>query len=105
MKKILLPLVLAATTLFFLSSCEEKHDQVPSGTYSGNIKEVEAAKSEIYVKTDDGKTLELYFSNATKLTQNGQTVPFSTLKEGQKVSVQVNNVGGSLDPIAVDIKE
>lgn len=105
MKKFLVPLFIMLATLFTLNSCEEKHDEVPSGTYSGNIEKVEPSKSEIYVKTDDGKTLELYFSNATQLTQNGQTVPFSALKEGQKVSVQVNNVGGSLDPIAVDIQE
>lgn len=98
-------LLIGFVTIFSLNSCEEKTDNVPSGTYTGNIKEVEPSKSEIYVSTEDGKTLELYFSNATKLTQNGQTVPFSTLKEGQKVSVEVNNVGGSLDPIAVDIQE
>ena len=105
MKKLFVPLFIAFATLFTLVSCEEKHDAVPSGTYTGTISEVEADKNEIYVKTDDGKTLELYFTDATQLTQNGQTVPFSTLKEGQKVSAQVNNVGGSLDPIAVDIKE
>lgn len=103
MKKFFLPFLLAFSLVFFYS-CSEKQDEVPSGTYTGKVSEVEAAKTEIYVKTDDGKTLELYFTPQTTLTQNGQTVPFETLKEGQTVEVNVNNVGGALDPVSVDIK-
>ena len=42
----------------------------------------------IYVKTADNKLLELYFTESTTLTRNGQTVDFSELKEGQKVEVE-----------------
>jgi Cu/Ag efflux protein CusF len=88
-----------------LYSCQEGTDVVESGTYQGTIKEVEPDKTEIYVNTEDGKTLELYFTDATTLTQNGQTVPFEQLKEGNRVEVQVEKVGQRLDPVAVRILE
>ena len=69
-------------SLILYMSCGQSTDVVESGTYTGKIIEVEADKSEIYVKTEDGKTLDLYFVDETKLTQDGQDVPFSTLKEG-----------------------
>ena len=46
--------------LFILIGCEST-DVVDSGTYTGEIVEVEPSKTEIYVETEDGKTLELYF--------------------------------------------
>lgn len=101
--------LLITKSLFVLSivlfvACGKSTDVVESGTYTGKIIEVEADKSEIYVKTDDGKTLELYFIEDTKLTQNGEEVPFSTLKEDQTVEVEVEKVGKRLDPITVKIK-
>jgi hypothetical protein len=93
----------ALVVVFFMSSCEST-DVVESGTYSGVIDEVEAEKSEIYVKTDDGKTLELYFIESTELTQNGEVVDFSALEEGMKVEVEVEKVGKRLDPLKVKIK-
>ena len=100
---------LIAKSLFILSltlfiSCGDSTDVVESGTYTGKIIEVEADKSEIYVKTDDGKTLELYFIKDTKLTQNGEEVPFSTLEEDQTVEVEVEKVGKRLDPLSVKIQ-
>lgn len=89
----------------FMYSCQEGTDVVESGTYQGTIKEVEADKSEIYVTTDDGKVLELYFTDNTALTRNGETVAFDQLKEGGKVEVQVEKVGQRLDPVAVYILE
>lgn len=80
-------------------------DVVESGTYNGTIKEVEPEKTEIYVETADGKTLELYFTDQTTLTQDGNSVDFSTLQEGQKVQVEVEKVGKRLDPISVKIME
>lgn len=80
-------------------------DVVDSGTYQGVVKEVEPEKTEIYVETADDKTLELYFTEQTTLTQNGQSVDFSTLQEGQKVEVEVEKVGKRLDPISVEILE
>lgn len=89
----------------FLYSCEQGTDVVESGTYQGTIDKVEADKSEIYVKTDDNKRLELYFTESTTLTKNGETVPFDQLQEGGKVEVEVEKVGQRLDPIAVRILE
>lgn len=90
---------------FFLVSCGEKTDVVESGVYQGTIDEVEADKSEIYVKTADGLLLELYFTESTTLTKSGQTVPFSELAEGKKVEVEVKKEGKRLDPISVKILE
>ena len=101
--KLFIPAILAAVPFFY--SCEEKTDVVESGTYQGVLHEVEADKSEIYVKTDDDKVLELYFTETTTLTKNGETVPFDQLKEGGKVEVEVEKVGQRLDPVAVRIIE
>jgi len=90
--------------LFFFASCEST-DAVESGTYTGTVDEVEAAKTEIYVKTDDGKTLELYFTEETSLSRAGETVDFSVLEEGMAVEVEVEKVGKRLDPISVEIME
>lgn len=89
----------------FLYSCEESTDVVDSGTYRGTIDEVEPEKTEIYVRTPDEKLLELYFTETTTLTRNGETVPFDQLQEGQQVEVEVEKVGQRLDPIAVRILE
>ncbi|MCH4822788.1 hypothetical protein ML462_06350 [Gramella lutea] len=86
-------------------ACGESTDVVESGTYQGNIKEVEADKTEIYVTTNDNKTLELYFTETTSLTRNGNEVEFSELKEGQKVEVEVEKNGKRLDPVSVKILE
>lgn len=93
----------SAVVLFF--ACGDKTDVVASGTYQGTVDEVEAAKTEIYVKTDDNKTLELYFTDETKLTRSGSKVEFSELKKGQKVEVEVEKTGKRLDPISVKIME
>lgn len=88
---------------FLFVSCGEKTDVVESGTYRGIVDKVEASKTEIYVKTSDNKTLELYFTDNTSLTQNGESVEFSNLEEGQQVEVDVEKTGKRLDPIAVRI--
>lgn len=87
----------------FFSSCGEKTDVVESGTYSGIVDKVEPSKTEIYVKTSDDKTLELYFTDNTSLTRNGESVEFSQLEEGQQVEVDVEKTGKRLDPLAVRI--
>ena len=101
--KILKGLFLSTILLFI--ACGESTDVVESGTYQGTVKEVEAAKTEIYVSTDDDQTLELYFTETTSLTRNGSDVDFSELKEGQKVEVEVEKNGKRLDPISVKIME
>jgi cold shock protein len=99
-KSLLLAVLLLVPVLM---ACEEKTDVVESGTYQGVIDEVEADKSEIYVKTDDNKRLELYFNDSTQLTQNGNQVPFEQLREGGRVEVDVEKVGNRLEPLAVRI--
>ena len=105
MKTILFRLFAITVVVVALNACGSKTDVVESGTYQGTIKEVEAEKSEIYVETTDNKTLELYFTETTTLTQAGETVDFSVLEEGQKVEVEVEKVGKRLDPISVKIVE
>ena len=92
--------------LVALISCGgEKTDVVDSGVYQGTVEEVEADKTEIYVKTPDGKLLELYFTETTSLTKNGETVAFDQLAEGQKVEVEVKKDGKRLDTVSVKILE
>lgn len=93
------------STILLFFACGESTDVVESGTYQGTISEVEAEKDEIYVTTDDDKTLELYFTENTSLTRGGSEVEFSELEEGQKVEVEVEKVGKRLDPISVKIME
>ncbi len=76
-----------------------------SGTYQVTAKKVDPEEKEIYVTTSEGKTLELYFSKATKLTQGGKEVAFDALKNGQKLEVQVEKSGNKLKPLAVTILE
>lgn len=98
---------LLAITLFmgFTTGCGGTTDVVDSGTYQGTVKKVEAEKTEIYVETDAGETLELYFTEETKLTRLNEEVDFSELNKGQKVEVKVEKVGKRLDPITVKILE
>lgn len=76
---------------------------VESGTYQVTARRVDPEEKEIYVTTADGKTLELYFSESTKLTQGGKEVAFDALKNGQKLEVQVEKDGNKLKPLAVTI--
>jgi hypothetical protein len=81
---------------------EEEHSVVESGTYTGTVKEVVPEENEIYV-TAEGKELELYFIEKTKLTREGEKVEFSALEKGQKVEVELKKVGKRLDPLSVKI--
>lgn len=99
-------LAMFAMLTMFMYGCDSGGtDVVESGTYQGSVKKAVPEKTEIYVQTDDNKTLELYFTDATTLTHNGETVPFDHLKEGTRVEVQVEKVGQRLDPVAVRILE
>lgn len=97
-------------TVFFASfflffACGEGTDVVESGVYEGSISEVEPEKTEIYVETVDGQTLELYFTDETELTRNGEVIDFSELEEGMNVEVEVVREGKRLDPITVRVLE
>jgi CspA family cold shock protein len=78
---------------------------VESGTYQVTAKKVDPEEREIYATIEDGRTLELYFSDATKLTQAGKDVGFDALKNGQKLEVQLEKDGNKLKPLAVIILE
>lgn len=88
-----------------ITSCGSNTDAVSSGKYNGKVKKVEAAKTEIYVTLEDGKTVELYFLDNTKLTKGNETVDFSVLEPGQKVEIEVKKVGKRLEPLSVNIHE
>lgn len=103
MKKYIYSLVVFAMAL--MVSCSGGTDVVDSGTYKGEVVEVEPEKTEIYVKTEDNKKLELYFTDETTLTKSGQKVDFSALSEGTQVEVEVKKVGKRLDPVSVKILE
>lgn len=78
---------------------------VESGTYQVTAHRVDPEEKEIYVKTSDGKILELYFKDDTKLTQGGKDVPFTTLKDGQSLEITVEKSGNHLKPLTVAILE
>ncbi|MDT7828025.1 hypothetical protein RQM65_05025 [Pricia sp. S334] len=107
MKKACFTTIIAVFGLVLMQSCGENKDTdvVPSGTYTGVAETVEPGEKEIYVRTSDDKLLELYFTDNTKLTKNGETVEFNALSEGVSVEVQVEKKGQKLDPIAVKIME
>lgn len=96
------PLLLCSLLLPLAAGCE---DDVPSGTYSGTIERVVADEREIYVNTDDGRELELYFTDQTQLTRAGQPAEFPVLANGQKVRIEVVNEDGDLRPVRVEILE
>lgn len=81
----------------------KKDETVPSGTYKGKVSKVNADEKEIYVTTEDDVMLELYFTDETKLTRDGQPVDFAVLEEEQVVHVEVENRDGQMVPIAVKI--
>jgi len=87
-----------------LTSCGHNVDVVESGTYEGKVLEAKPDEKEIYVKTQKDKTLELYFTDSTKLTKKGEKVDFSTLKKDMAVEVEVEKMGKKLNPLAVKIK-
>ncbi len=94
-----------AIAILFVACGGEGTNVVDSGTYTGTVDEVVPEESEIYVRTEEGKKLELYFIEKTVLTHQGDTVDFSALKKGQRVEVTVEKVGKQLDPLNVRILE
>lgn len=83
----------------------EHPDVVESGTYQVTAHKVDPEEKEIYVKTADGKTIELYLKSQTELTKGGKKVGFAALKEGQKLEIKVEKKGKKLNPLAVKIAE
>jgi hypothetical protein len=109
--KTLLALLVSAFTAGSALATEDSSKEirntsvVDSGTYKVTAKKVDPEEKEIYVTTAEGKTLELYFSDSTKLTQGGKVVTFDALKNGQQLEIQVEKSGNKLKPLAVTILE
>lgn len=107
MKKVIIIMAVAVCGLLGFQSCGEMNrntDIVESGTYQGVAEEVDPGEQEIYVRTADGKLLELYFTDQTTLTRDdGSMAEFNELTEGGEVEVQVEKVGNKLEPLAVKI--
>lgn len=107
MKRMIMVMAVAICGLLVFQSCGEENkntDVVESGTYQGVAEEVDPGEQEIYVRTADGKLLELYFTDQTTLTSaDGSQAEFSELTEGGNVEVQVEKKGNKVEPIAVKI--
>jgi len=86
-----------------IAGCGEGIAVVESGSYEGAVAKVVPAEKEIYVNLDNGKKIELYFSEDTKLTQDGEAAEFSALSQGTRVRVEVKRVGKRLEPVTVEI--
>jgi hypothetical protein len=77
---------------------------VESGTYNGTISEVNAEEREIYVDVPETGTLELYFTDSTRVFRDTTQLTFDALETDQSVSVEVEKVGQRLDPVTVRIQ-
>ncbi|MGB3181051.1 MAG: hypothetical protein WBB45_06655 [Cyclobacteriaceae bacterium] len=107
MKNTLFTIALAFIAMVVFQACEgsENYDVVESGSYMGTIAEVEADEREIYVDLDDGRKLELYFTDQTQVMMNGNPATFEDLEDGAKVEVTVEKNGQRMDPVSVMIME
>ncbi|NJO01786.1 MAG: hypothetical protein HC880_08945 [Bacteroidia bacterium] len=81
----------------------ENTDLVPSGIYDGTAQRVDPTQNEVYMQTDGGELIELYFSDQTRIIKNGEMVPFDAMEEGQRIQVEVKRQGDHLEPITVNI--
>ncbi len=95
-------LLIAGLMLGALSACGGV-DVVDSGSYDGVVDEVKPGEKEIYVLLDDGRKLELYFTDQTTLQQGGQPAEFSALAAGARVRVAVEREGNRNVPTRVEI--
>jgi len=95
----MLSLLLAASVLTGCGGVEV----VDSGSYEGVVDEAKPGEKEIYVMLDDGRKLELYFTDQTTLQQSGQVADFSALESGTRVRVNVTRDGNRNVPQKVEI--
>jgi len=101
-----LPLLLfVVLSVGFLTGCSADDTAVvESGTYEGTITEVNADEQEIYVSVPETGTLELYFTDSTRVMGDTTQLSFDALQTNQQVAVEVNKVGQRLDPVTVTIQ-
>ena len=97
-----LALVLLATLLLAVG-CGESIDVVDAGTYDATVDKVVPEEQEIYISLDDGRKLELYFTENTELLRGGQDVAFSELSQGADIRVTVEREGNRNVPTRVEI--
>ncbi len=71
MNKKIFSFISVIAIVMLLASCGHNVDVVESGTYDGTVSEAKPDEEEIYVDLDNGKTIELYFTETTTLTKNG----------------------------------
>lgn len=101
MKYRFISLIFLSGLFFTLTACGDETTVVDSGTYIGTISEINAEETEIYVSLESGERIELYFTDETTLTENGEAVPFSTIEVNDRVEVTVEKTGQRLDPVNV----
>lgn len=90
-------------TLLIFAGCGRQEVMVDSGTYEGNILKVNPAETEIYVSLDKERVLELYFTEATKVSRGEAEAAFDDLAKGQSVRVQVERREQEMVPLHVTI--
>jgi hypothetical protein len=106
MRKVALPSLVLAFMLL-LGGCGgggEETTVVESGTYEGTVSEVNAEEREIYVDVPKTGTLELYFTDSTRVFKDSVRAAFDSLRVDQSVAVEVEKVGQRLDPVTVTIQ-
>ena len=101
MKYYVLFTIIISALMLSLSACGEETSVVESGTYNGTIAEINEDETEIYVDLESGERIELYFTDETTLTQDGEDVPFSTIQVDDRVEVTIEKTGQRLDPVSV----
>ena len=98
-------LFLVVLSVGFLTGCgADDTAVVESGTYEGTITEVNADEQEIYVSVPETGTLELYFTDSTRVMSDTTQLSFDALQTNQQVAVEVDKVGQRLDPVTVTIQ-
>jgi len=101
MKYSIMVTMIISALFLSLSACGEETFVVESGTYTGTIAEINTDETEIYVDLESGERVELYFTDETTLTQDGEDVPFSTIEVDDRVEVTIEKTGQRLDPVSV----
>ena len=95
--------IVLAVSLLLAAGCGEGIDVVDAGTYDATVEKVVPEEQEIYISLDDGRQLELYFTEGTELVRGGQNVAFSELSQGADIRVIVEREGNRNVPTRVEI--
>ena len=99
----LLALILISITILQVCGKEKDTVLVSSGTYTGKVTDAVEPALEFYLKLNDDSLVRLNFIGETTLKINEETVPFSELKEGTKIEVELEKMEDKMAPISVKI--